>query len=273
MDPDRDRECRGETIAMIASRGRRSPAARLAGLLFGLFAILGLAAPAAVRAELAIGQVVPDFRLASVDGKQVSLAEFRGRHVVVEWTNPGCPFVRKHYESKNMPSLQKRYGAQNVAWLLVSSTHRGHADRLPPERLDATLKGWGAVAAATLLDEDGRIGKAWGARTTPQMYIIDPQGRLVYSGAIDDRRSAPLNARPTPTRRDRYGQQDLSEGFRARDEGRARPAQPKREGRAHRHGRVHLQRLARVPLRHRGRRAHRDEWQHGEQERRHGHDR
>jgi peroxiredoxin len=152
--------------------------------------LLVLMSPAPARAQLAIAQVVPDFTLNSVDGRQVSLSGFRGKHVVVEWTNPGCPFVRKHYESSNMPALQKRYGAQNVVWLLVSSTHPGHADWLPPDKLDTTMKAWGANVTATLLDEDGRIGRAWGARTTPQMYIIDPQGRLVYSGAIDDRRSA-----------------------------------------------------------------------------------
>jgi hypothetical protein len=183
------RESRPVTGALPALSSWRSMGKALACMALASLPLLALMTPTAARAQLAIGQVVPDFTLGSVEGRQVLLSGFRGRHVVVEWTNPGCPFVRKHYESKNMPGLQARYGAQNVAWLLVSSTNPGHADWLPPDRLDATMKGWGARATATLLDEDGRIGRAWGAKTTPQMYIIDPQGRLVYSGAIDDRRS------------------------------------------------------------------------------------
>lgn len=146
--------------------------------------------PVFVRAEVTAGQMAPDFRLKSVDGREVSLAAQRGKHVVLEWTNPGCPFVRKHYESRNMPSLQKRYGERGVVWLSISSTNPSSVDWLEPAKLAARMADWGASPSALLLDEDGKVGRAWGARTTPQMFVVDPEGRIVYAGAIDDRRSA-----------------------------------------------------------------------------------
>jgi len=145
--------------------------------------------PAPVRAAQP-GQPAPAFTLQDTAGKTVSLADFKGRTVVLEWTNPGCPFVRKHYVSRNLPQLQARYGGRELAWVLVNSTHPGHADYLAPGALAATLAEWGAAPAAILMDPDGVAGRAYGARTTPQMWVIDPAGVVRFAGGIDDKRSA-----------------------------------------------------------------------------------
>lgn len=146
-----------------------------------------LAAPDALAA--AVGQHAPAFDVQDASGKTVKLADFKGRHVVLEWTNPACPFVQKHYGSKNMQGLQKDAVARGVVWLTVSSTAPAHGEYLAPRALEAKYKAWGSNASAMLMDDDGRIGKAYGARTTPHMYIVDPQGMLVYAGGIDDKRS------------------------------------------------------------------------------------
>ena len=144
---------------------------------------------AAVRAA-GVGQPAPNFDLIDVSGKRVTLAEFKGRHVVLEWTNPGCPFVVKHYGSQNMQALQKEFTAKNVVWLSISSTAKGHYDYREPVALGSQYKEWGSAQTALLMDDSGKVGQAYGARTTPHMYVIDPAGQLVYAGGIDDKRSA-----------------------------------------------------------------------------------
>jgi hypothetical protein len=138
-----------------------------------------------------IGQPAPAFELKDTSGKTVRLADFKGKHVVLEWTNPGCPFVVKHYDSQNMQGLQKQYTAKEVVWLSVNSTARSAGDYLAPAALNAKLvKEWGAAPTAVLMDESGKVGRAYAAKTTPHMYVIDPAGKLVYAGGIDDKRSA-----------------------------------------------------------------------------------
>ena len=149
--------------------------------------LLALAAPA--RAAT-VGAAAPDFQLKDTTGRVVKLADFKGKHVVLEWTNPGCPFVVKHYGSQNMQGLQKEFTAKNVVWLSVSSTAKGHYDYLEPAALTAKYKEWGSAQSAVLMDDAGTVGKAYAARTTPHMYVIDPAGKLVYAGGIDDKRSA-----------------------------------------------------------------------------------
>ena len=149
--------------------------------------LLALAAPA--RAAT-VGAAAPDFQLKDTTGRVVKLADFKGKHVVLEWTNPGCPFVVKHYGSQNMQGLQKEFTAKNVVWLSVSSTAKGHYDYLEPAALTAKYKEWGSAQSAMLMDDAGTVGKAYAARTTPHMYVIDPAGKLVYAGGIDDKRSA-----------------------------------------------------------------------------------
>jgi len=152
-----------------------------------LAATIGL--PAAALAAN-VGQAAPEFELLDASGRGVKLADFKGRFVVLEWTNPGCPFVVKHYGSQNMQSLQKEATAKNVAWLSISSTAREHSDYLAPAALAQRYKEWGSAQTALLMDDSGKVGRAYGARTTPHMYIVDPKGVLVYAGGIDDKRSA-----------------------------------------------------------------------------------
>ena len=149
---------------------------------------VSLSAPA--NAAASIGQKAPDIALESTAGKAVKLSDFKGKYVVLEWTNPGCPFVRKHYESGNLPDTQKAALAQGAVWLAVNSTDMGSTDYLEPKKLAAWIADHKGAPTATLMDEDGIVGKAYGARTTPHMYIIDPQGTLVYAGGIDSIPSA-----------------------------------------------------------------------------------
>lgn len=154
-------------------------------------ALISLLLPSLPASAVTVGETAPPFELKDTQGRTVKLADFKGRHVVLEWTNPGCPFVVKHYGAQNMQALQKEARAKNVVWLSISSTAVGHADHLAPTALqDKLLKDWGASPSAVLLDEAGTVGRAYAARTTPHMYVIDPAGKLVYAGGIDDRRSA-----------------------------------------------------------------------------------
>lgn len=163
-----------------------------------LFKFLGIAPLAAVSllvgastalAQATVGQPAPAFTATDTDGRTHSLSDFAGRYVVLEWINPGCPFVRKHYQG-NMQDTQRMAAQQNVAWLAVSSTAPGFADYLEPAKLGQWMSEHNAAATATLMDDDGTIGRAYGARVTPHMYIINPEGTLVYAGAIDSIPSA-----------------------------------------------------------------------------------
>ena len=137
-----------------------------------------------------VGQPAPAFSAVDAGGKAVSLADFKGQTVVLEWVNPECPYVRKHYDSANMQGTQKAATSKGVVWLAVNSTHVRHEDfKTPAEMLNWTRK-QGAAPTAMLMDSDGKVGRAYGARTTPHMYVIDPKGVLVFAGGIDDKRSA-----------------------------------------------------------------------------------
>ncbi len=150
-----------------------------------------LAATPALPARAATaGQPAPDFSLPDTSGKTVRLSDHRGKFVVLEWTNPGCPFVRKHYDSGNMGVTQKAARDQGVVWLSINSTETASSDYLEPARLAAWLKERHGVASAVLMDEDGSVGRRYDARTTPHMYIVDPQGMVVYAGGIDSIASA-----------------------------------------------------------------------------------
>lgn len=163
----------------------------------GLSAALLLAPPASQAAVP--GQPAPDFTLKDTRGKAVRLSDFRGRHVVLEWTNPGCPFVRKHYDSGNMQALQQEATARNVVWLTLNSTDPAHGDYLAPAQLARWMDEQKAAPTATLMDADGQAGRAYGARVTPHMYLIDPQGRLAYAGGIDSIASARAEDIPRAT--------------------------------------------------------------------------
>lgn len=143
-----------------------------------------------VHAAPAPGQPAPAFRALDVNGKSVSLSDFRGKTVVLEWNNPNCPFVQKHYTSGNMQSLQQKYTGGGVVWLAINSTRESHSDYLPPAKLAAWFGEQKASPSAIVMDANGEIGRAYGAKVTPHMYVIDGKGTLVYAGAIDDKRSA-----------------------------------------------------------------------------------
>ncbi|MES2283551.1 MAG: thioredoxin family protein [Pseudomonadota bacterium] len=148
------------------------------------------AAPLAVpfmgtaHAAATVGQAAPDFSAVDIAGKTHKLSDFKGKLVVLEWTNPGCPYVRKHY-SGNMQSLQKEFTARGVVWLAVNSTETESYDYLAPAKLAGWVNEKQAKPTAMLMDESGKIGQLYGAKTTPHMYIVNPQGQLVYAGAID----------------------------------------------------------------------------------------
>jgi peroxiredoxin len=139
------------------------------------------------------GQSAPDFALPGTDGKPAKLSDYKGKWVVLEWVNPGCPFVQKHYNSKNMQGLQKEYGGKQVVWLSINSTNPSNYDYLKPAAMGEWMQAQGGAPRATLMDEQGEAGRAYGARTTPQMVVITPAGKIVYAGAIDDKRSTNLD--------------------------------------------------------------------------------
>ncbi len=153
-------------------------------LFVSLFLVISNAALA-----INVGQPAPDFALPDVTGKVVRLSALKGNTVILEWVNPECPYVQKHYNSGNMPGLQKEFVAKNVTWLAINSTHEGHSEFKSPQQMEVWMKQTGGTPSATLLDRDGKVGKLYGAATTPHMFIIDPKGALVYVGAIDDKRS------------------------------------------------------------------------------------
>ena len=154
-------------------------------IVFGFAAVLTAASALAANP----GQAAPGFTLTGTDGKPAKLSEHKGKWVVLEWVNPGCPYVQKHYDSKNMQGLQKEYGGKEVVWLAVNSTKPSHSDYMKPAVLQGWMKDKDGAPRATLMDEDGKVGRAYDARTTPHMYIINPEGKFVYVGAIDDKRS------------------------------------------------------------------------------------
>ena len=149
------------------------------------FVLSALALAFSAQAAPSVGQAAPDFTLNDAAGKPVKLSDFRGKHVVLEWTNPGCPYVRKHYDSGNMSATQREAVGKGVVWLAINSTERDSYEYMEPAKVVAWQQARKAQPTALLSDEEGVAGKAYGARTTPHMYIVDPQGKLVYAGGID----------------------------------------------------------------------------------------
>ena len=153
-------------------------------------ASITLFAASAANAAATVGQPAPAFTLSDTNGKTVNLTDYKGKTVVLEWHNPECPFVKKHYDSANMQGLQLKYTKDDVVWLAVSSTEPGHQDYKKPDVMNGILKTSKASPTAYLMDESGATGKNYGAKTTPHMYVINGQGTLVYAGGIDDKRSS-----------------------------------------------------------------------------------
>lgn len=154
------------------------------------FVLAALLAAVSGAHAATVGQPAPAFTATDVNGKAVSLSDFKGRHVVLEWVNPGCPYVQKHYGGGNMQATQKSAADQGVVWLTINTTARDHRDYKAPAEMAAWMKAQKAAATTTLMDESGQVGRAYGARTTPHMYIVNPAGTLVYAGAIDSKPTA-----------------------------------------------------------------------------------
>jgi peroxiredoxin len=154
---------------------RRVAAALLTGLLTATSAV------AAVK----VGEPAPELRATDSEGKAHRLADYRGRVVVLEWTNHDCPFVRKHYAAGNMQAQQKEAAAQGAVWLSVISSAPGKQGHVSPEEANRLTESRGAAPTAVLLDPEGAVGRLYGAKTTPHMYVIDRDGRLAYMGGID----------------------------------------------------------------------------------------
>jgi peroxiredoxin len=143
----------------------------------------GLGASAQIR----VGDPAPAFTATDSHGQTQSLNQYRGKYVVLEWHNQGCPYTRKHYVSGNMQNLQKEWTAKGVVWFTVISSAPGAQGYVTPPQENAYLAQMHAAPTAALLDPDGKVGRLYNARTTPQMFVIDPQGKVIYGGAIDDK--------------------------------------------------------------------------------------
>ncbi len=151
----------------------------------GCLALAFAAQPIAAKPEL--GQAAPAFSVTDTTGKVWSLADVAGQGMILEWTNHDCPYVQKHYGSGNMQALHKEARDAGYLWLSVISSAPGKQGHVTPAQADALTKDRGAHPTAVLLDEDGTMGRAYGAQTTPHLYVIDGSGTLVYMGGIDDR--------------------------------------------------------------------------------------
>lgn len=138
-------------------------------------------------ADLQVGQAAPDFRAGDSNGRAVSLSDFRGKTVVLEWNNPDCPTVKKHYDSGNMQKTQAQAAAQGVVWLTINSSAQGNQGHMTAAEAKAFAAGQPSRRTAYLLDPSGEVGRRYGAKATPHMYVINPAGTLVYNGGIDDK--------------------------------------------------------------------------------------
>ena len=156
----------------------------------GIALALTLAASPALASDAKIGEAAPAFTLADTAGVTHNLSDFAGKTVVLEWTNHECPFVKKHYNGENMQRQQAGATGDGVVWLVVNSSAEGKQGHVSPEQADQIQADWKAQQTAYLFDTDGTVGQAYGAKTTPHMYIIDADGVLRYNGAIDSIPSA-----------------------------------------------------------------------------------
>src|SRR5215472_8325494 len=136
-----------------------------------------------------VGSAAPDFSVQDANGKAQSLSEYKGKYVVLEWFNPECPFVKKHYGSDNMQKLQKEYTDKGVVWLTVDSNAPGTEGNISADQAKKIMESWKTHQTALLLDPESKIAKLYGAKNTPNMVVINPEGKIVYEGAIDSKAS------------------------------------------------------------------------------------
>ena len=155
------------------------------GLVVGMAFALGAAQAVPVSA-LEVNQPAPHFTLTDSKGQAHQLADFAGKYVVLEWVNYECPFVRKQYDTKNMQALQRQLTADGVVWLSVNSSAEGKQGYFSAEEINRRIAAQEAAPTSYLMDSDGTVGRLYGAQTTPHIFLISPEGTLIYQGAIDD---------------------------------------------------------------------------------------
>jgi peroxiredoxin len=146
-----------------------------------------------------VGSNAPDFSVTDSKGKTQSLSQYKGKYVVLEWFNPDCPFVKKHYGGGNMQKLQEEFTGKGVVWLSVDSSAAGKEGNLSPEQAEKKMSEWKTKSTAFLIDADGKAGQAYGAKNTPHMFVINPEGKIIYEGAIDSKASPNPADIPTST--------------------------------------------------------------------------
>jgi peroxiredoxin len=161
-----------------------------AAICLGALLSITVSAQSAAAKSATVGQSAPDFTLTGGDGKTHALADFKGKFIVLEWTNPQCPFVHKFYDSGTMQALQKKETAKGVVWLRINSSAEGHEGYQTVADLASYEKSHNVASTESLLDPSGQVGHLYGARTTPHMFVIDPKGVLIYAGGIDNTPSA-----------------------------------------------------------------------------------
>src|SRR2546423_1424728 len=135
----------------------------------------------------AVGTAAPDFSLTDSKGKTQTVSQYKGKYVVLEWFNPECPFVKKHYGSGNMQKLQEEFTAKGVVWLTIDSSAPGLEGNLTAEQANAKMAEWKTKQTALVLDPDGKAGRSYAAKNTPHMFVINPDGKIIYEGAIDSK--------------------------------------------------------------------------------------
>jgi glutathione peroxidase-family protein len=168
--------------------------------LLSLLALAFLACHDAPAGDAAsVGEAAPAFTIKDASGQTRSLSDYQGKYVILEWVNFGCPFVRKHYDSGHMQTLQREVTAKGVIWLSICSSAPGKQGYFEGEDLTQRLKKEKAVPTAYLVDDEGRVGRAYGAKTTPHMFLISPKGTLLYAGGIDDKPTTDQDDIPSAT--------------------------------------------------------------------------
>ena len=155
-----------------------------------LAALLLVSAAVVGQTNVKTDEKAPDFTLTDITGKTHSLADYKGKYVVLEWVNYGCPFVKKHYSVGNMQSLQKEWTAKDVVWLSICSSAKGKEGYLTAAAWKEAAEKQKAAATAILLDDSGKVGRLYGAKTTPHLFIVNPEGVVIYQGAIDNKPTA-----------------------------------------------------------------------------------
>src|ERR1700730_1364047 len=146
-----------------------------------------------------VGAAAPDFSLTDSNGKSHSLSQYKGKYIVLEWFNPECPFVKKHYGSGNMQKLQQEYTGKGIVWLTIDSNAPGAEGNMTPEQANKIMASWKTHQTALLLDPESTVARSYGAKNTPDMIVINPEGKIVYEGAIDNKATPNPNDIPSST--------------------------------------------------------------------------